>query len=95
MPGSGNQAYKPMDGRHTEGPLMYSWDGKATRAKSVSIPISMWEKAIEQSHEARPALAIRFCDEHGDPIHDLMVVDLHDFAELRELAVQASEEGYE
>lgn len=61
--GSGNQWHAQMDAvngtRDTVIPL--AGDGKATRAKSISVTREMWAKAVEQAGPVRqPFLALRW-----------------------------------
>lgn len=88
-PGSGNQFNNAMDGRHRrhDEPYPFAWDGKSTLGKSVGVSREMWAKAVEQAGDERPMLALRWYDgERLNPTLDLLVVDAHDFAEVREAA---------
>lgn len=90
--GSGNQWRDPIDARHNR--LDTEWafavDGKSTTKASISIPLTMWKKAIEQAGGERPMLALRYyANESLRDIHaDLAVCDLDDFAEMREAALK-------
>jgi hypothetical protein len=83
-PGSGNQFANQMDGRQDRYEMRkaMTWDGKATRGKSVSVTREMWEKAVEQAHGECPMLALRFYD--SEVGLDLVVLTLDDFVELLE-----------
>ena len=61
-PGSGNQWHRPMDGRQDrrEQEFAFAWDGKSTLAKSHSVTLDMWNKAVEQSGGERPMLGLRW-----------------------------------
>lgn len=62
-PGSGNQFNRPMDGRvRREASALggLAWDCKATLGKSMSIPLTMIDKAIEQARNEWPMLSLRF-----------------------------------
>jgi hypothetical protein len=77
-----------MDGRHDryEAPVAFAWDGKSTRAASITVTRKMWEKAMLQAHGERPMLALRFYDSDRLAIGtDLVVISLHDLAELLSL----------
>jgi hypothetical protein len=81
--GSGNQFSDQMDGRHDEGRWSFAWDGKSTLGNSVGVTPEMWDKAVEQSHGARPLLPLRwYSDWRLTPRLDLVVCDLHDLAEM-------------
>lgn len=87
--GSGNQFANPMDGRQNryEAPVAFAWDGKSTRAASITVTRKMWEKAMLQAHGERPMLALRFYDSDRLAVGaDLVVIGLHDLMELLELA---------
>ena len=87
--GSGNQPHNPMDGRHDrrEEPIAFAWDGKSTLGKSISIPLSMWEKAQEQALSERPMLALRwYLNDRLTESVDLAVISVDDLAELLDLA---------
>lgn len=82
---SGSQFNDQMDGRHDEGAWRFAMDGKATLGKSIGVSREMWDKAIEQSHGARPLIPLRFYDDWRlTPGLDLVVADLNDLAELIE-----------
>jgi hypothetical protein len=73
--------------RTDEGAFSYAVDGKATFNASIGVTRDMWEKAVEQSHDLRTALALRWYDNWGlDVGLDLIVVSADDFAELLEAA---------
>lgn len=89
--GSGNQWHNPMDGRTSRmtSRFAFAWDGKSTLAKSVSVSLEMWAKAVEQAGGERPMLGLRFYDTEGlDVGLDLALVNAHDLAELIEAANQ-------
>lgn len=88
-PGSGNGFANPMDVRQSRYATRFALaiDGKSTRSKSVGVSREMWEKAVEQAHGERPALALRFyTSDRLDYDIDLMVVTVDDFLELLEMA---------
>lgn len=60
--GSGNQWHSQMDGRHNRYIERYAfaWDGKSTTTGTISVTVSMWEKAVEQAGGERPMLAFRW-----------------------------------
>lgn len=82
--GSGNQFNNPMDGRNgRDMPHALAWDGKSTFAGSLSISREMWAKAVVQSKDQMPMLALRFYNDYTlQPVRDLVVLDAHDFAEI-------------
>lgn len=83
--GSGNQFVDPMDVKHDDGAWRWAADGKSTFGSSLGVTPAMWEKAVEQSHGRRPILPLRWYqpdDWRLIPRLDLVVVDLHDFAEM-------------
>lgn len=83
--GSGNQWRNPIDGRQSRKHkrFAFAWDGKSTLAKSISIPLAMWEKAQEQAGGDRPMLGLRwYANEKLDVLEDLVVIGAHDFAEV-------------
>lgn len=81
--GSGNQFSDPTDGRHDEGAWRFCGDGKSTFGASRTVSRGDWAKLVGQSHGARPLLPIRFYNDYRlNPALDLVVCDLHDFAEL-------------
>ena len=80
---SGNQFNDQMDGRHDGGAWRFAFDGKATFGQSIGVSRAMWDKAIEQSHGARPLLPLRFYEDWRlRPALDLVVADLNDLAEM-------------
>lgn len=85
--GSGNQFVEQMDVRHSDGEWRWAADGKSTFGKSIGVTREMWGKAVEQSHGRRPLLPLRWYapgDNRLTPVLDLVVADLHDFAEMVE-----------
>lgn len=83
-----------MDVRNStdEGQFNFAVDGKATFSASVGVTREMWQKAKEQSHDLRPALALRWYDDwHLTPGLDLIVLSAHDFQELLEAARSAGD----
>ena len=92
-PGSGSQYRNPMDGRHNRYTDRYAfaWDGKSTRAASISISRVMLDKAREQADAERPMIALRFYDDDRlRGYEDWFLVRADDFLELRDFA-QAQE----
>lgn len=92
-PGSGNQWRNPIDGRQNRKTLefAFAWDGKSTYGKSISIPLSMWEKARMQAGGDRPMLALRwYANEKLEVRRDLVVISAHDAAEMQERANEAA-----
>lgn len=88
-PGSGNQWRNPMDGRHSRytSQFAFAWDGKSTRAKSISISLAILDKAVEQASPERPMIAIRFY--HDDRLkkhEDWFLIRADDFIEMRNAA---------
>ena len=81
---SGAHFANQMDGRHAHGtrwPL--AWDGKSTLGASIGVTRTMWDKAVEQSHDANPMLALRWYDgQILTPALDLVVVEANFFAEV-------------
>lgn len=95
-PGSGNQWAKPIDGRQSRYDVTcaFAWDGKSTMAKSMSIPRSMLDKAVDQAEGERPMIAIRFYDdERLRGFEDWDLVREEDMTELmaRDVALRALE----
>lgn len=83
--GSGNQTNNPLDVRlDPTAPFPMGLEGKSTRSKSLSVSVATWEKLLDQAHGLRPALALRFyrSDNLLVPLHDLVVLNAHDLAEL-------------
>jgi hypothetical protein len=69
--------------RTDEGDFAFAVDGKATFNASIGVTREMWEKAVEQSHDLRTSLALRWYDNwHLDAGLDLIVISANDFAEL-------------
>lgn len=86
-PGSGNQFNNPMDGRHSRysTSVAFAWDGKSTRAKSISVTRDMIAKARQQSHGERPMLALRwYLDDRLRTYDDWMLIEEDDLLELME-----------
>jgi hypothetical protein len=85
--GSGNQSRDQMDGKQSyrEQHYTFTWDGKATLAKSISVTRQMWAKAKEQAHWAVPILPLRFyANERLTAVEaDLVVIDLDTLAEIQ------------
>lgn len=78
-----------MDGRHNRlrERFAFAWDGKSTLGKSIGVTRKMWEKAREQASGERPMLALRFYDTEAlDVGEDLVVLGVHDFAEVLQQA---------
>lgn len=89
MPGSGSGWAKQMDvrGKHREEDFAFAVDGKATLRESISVTRAMWEKAVEQSHNETPALALRWYEDYQlTPGLDLVCVEAQDFKALKEMA---------
>lgn len=87
--GSGNQWANPIDGRQSRKHVEYSfaWDGKSTLGKSISIPLTMWDKARLQAGGDRPMLGLRwYANEKLEVLRDLVVLSAHDFAEVLQAA---------
>lgn len=83
--GSGNQWHNPMDGRHNGREMHYAfaWDGKSTFSKSVSVSLSMWDKAREQATPEMPLLPLRFYKtEQLEVALDLVVLKAETFADI-------------
>ncbi|GAA1978948.1 hypothetical protein [Kitasatospora viridis] len=84
--GSGNQWRDPIDARHNRLDTEYAFaaDAKSTLAKSLSVSLAMWHKAVEQAGGERPMLALRFYTDRtlADVHADLAVSLLDDFADL-------------
>lgn len=85
---SGNQWNDSGDGKlrkHDE--FSFGWDCKCVLpgTKTISIGREDWFKITEQSRGRRPMLPLRFyTSERGEFDLDLIVIRLHDFAEMRE-----------
>ncbi len=94
-PGSGNQFNKQMDGRtdaHIEH-FGFAWDGKATLGDGITVSVSMWEKAKEQSVWEIPLLPLRYyLNTRLTEALDLVVISLDDFLELKSKANGVSDE---
>ena len=80
--GSGNQWHDQSDGKQPmDLPYSFSWDGKASMGKSISVTREMWVKIRQQAHDRRPAIPLRWYDtEKLDVGLDLVVILLDDFA---------------
>ena len=92
--GSGNQWHNPMDGNTSRMHLAYafSWDGKSTLAKSISVSLAMWDKARQQAGGNRPMVGLRFyANEKLEPTRDLVVLDAHHASEVIEAANRVTE----
>jgi hypothetical protein len=84
-PGSGSHWRNQMDVRRNRLADLWAWavDGKSTRAKSISIPRTMLDKAVEQAAGERPMIAIRFYDDDRlRSFEDWFLVRADDFIEL-------------
>jgi hypothetical protein len=78
---------RPMDVRNStnDGEFCFAVDGKSTFSESIGVSRDMWQKAVEQSHDLRPALALRWYDDwHLTPGLDLVVLSANAFAALLE-----------
>lgn len=91
--GSGNQWHNPMDGRHSRytEEFAFAWDGKSTTTGTVSIPLTMWEKAVEQANGERAMLALRWYPTERPTVTnsdgtDLVCISLYDMTDLLEAA---------
>ncbi|MEU6362240.1 hypothetical protein [Streptomyces albidoflavus] len=87
--GSGNQWRDPIDARHNrlDTDWAYASDGKSTLKKSISVSLAGWKKAVEQAGGERPSMPLRFYADGSLKVDaDLILVDLLDFAEMREAA---------
>lgn len=77
------------DGVHVKGEETYcfAWDGKSTRAASMSVKVGDFDKIVEQRPGYRPMIPIRFYrDDRLTAMLDLAILDLNDVAELIEMA---------
>jgi len=83
---SGNQWDDPNDGRnHHDDPFAFSWDGKSTKGKSISVTLEMLAKIREQAGPERPELGLRW---YGDEmlstvLEDWIAVPDVDFEEMK------------
>jgi hypothetical protein len=83
---SGNQWDDPNDGRnHHDDPFAFSWDGKSTKGKSISVSLEMLAKIREQAGPERPQLGLRW---YGDELlstvlEDWIAVPDVDFEEMK------------
>jgi hypothetical protein len=88
---SGNQWHDAADGKHDRyEEFAFAWDCKCVlpTTKSMSVSREDLAKLIEQSRGRRPAMPIRFYDsERGHVAFDFIIIQLTDFAELRERAM--------
>lgn len=87
--GSGNQSRDQGDGKqdYAEAEWVFCWDGKSTRARSITVHRSDWEKITEQSHWALPLLPLRFYfNDRLTEWLDLVVCDLDTFSDLQQVA---------
>lgn len=83
------------DGRQPKGEQTYcfAWDAKSTRGRSISVKVADWEKLRDQTVGYRPMLPLRlYLDDRLVESADFVVFDVHDAAELIEMANKA--EGY-
>lgn len=88
-PGSGNHFANPMDVRQSRYKDKYAFavDGKSTRSASVGVSRAMWQKAVDQAHGERPALALRlYTSDRLDYDIDLICITVDDFLELLDAA---------
>ena len=86
-PGSGNGFANQMDVRQSryDSEVAFAIDGKSTRAKSISVTREMLDKAREQAHGERPAIALRFYDnDRLTEYEDWVLVQADDLLELME-----------
>lgn len=77
-----------MDGKqsHGSGEYVFSWDGKSTLGKSISITRDMWDKAMFQTQGWEiPVIPLRFYSNSRLTLveHDLAVVDAAVLAALQ------------
>jgi len=84
-PGSGNGFANQMDVRNDarRQPWSFAVDGKSTLSRSIGVSLTMWEKAEEQAHLERPALALRWY--HNQRLRgstDLVVISAQTFAQM-------------
>lgn len=89
MPNSGAGWAKQMDvrGKHREEEYAFSVDGKSTFRESIAVTRDMWDKAVDQSHNEIPALALRWYDSYQlDSGLDLVCVEAQIFKALLEMA---------
>jgi hypothetical protein len=89
MPNSGAGWAKQMDvrGSHTEEEFAFAVDGKSTFRESIGVTRDMWDKAVEQSANEIPALALRWYDTWRlDVGLDLVLVEAQTFKALLEAA---------
>lgn len=97
--GSGDErgdATKDRDGSYWR----LNAEAKSTQQKGFRITQDLWEevrnRAYEKSSEMRPALAVRFYGpqdaKYAEILHDLIVMDIDDVAELLEEREQLAAE---
>jgi hypothetical protein len=87
--GSGNQWHKQMDASNDERtPYALAADGKATLSRSLSVSLTMWKKAVDQTFGKIPTLWLRFYKNESlrTVERDLVVLDRRDFVEILEAA---------
>lgn len=87
--GSGNQWRDPSDGRQNRRVRRFSfaWDGKSTRAKTITIKREDLDKLKEQAVFDRPMMPIRFYDDDRlRSFEDWVLVRVDDLIELTEAA---------
>jgi hypothetical protein len=83
---SGNQWDDPNDGRnHHDDSFAFSWDGKSTKGKSISVSLEMLAKIREQAGPERPELGLRW---YGDEmlssvLEDWIAIPDVDFEEMK------------
>lgn len=88
---SGSQWHDQADGRQSRYAVdfAFAFDCKAAMpgTKSISVTRAMWDKLEQQSHGERSLLPLRFYTTlRGEVWRDLVVMNLHDLAELLEAA---------
>lgn len=90
--GSGSQWRDQGDGKHTVGErFRFFWDGKCTRAQSLSVTVGMWRKVASQAGWNRPLLPLRwYRSDSGEVELDLVAMAPADFLELRAGAQRAA-----
>lgn len=81
--GSGSQWTEQADGLNShDDPFAYRWDGKATRAKSITVTREMLAKLREQAHGERPQLGLRwYSTDLLDVAEDWIAVTAADWGE--------------
>lgn len=86
---SGSQWHAQMDVINDERtPYALAADGKATMKESVSVSLSMWRKAVEQTFGKIPTLWLRFYKDESlrEVDLDLVVIERREFLEILEAA---------